>query len=285
MKILVIGGTGMVGARVVEALLSRGADVRVLSRLPGDRPGVEPGVEYVAGDLAAPETLTPAFEGVAKLFLLTPLAENETELGLIAVAAADEAGVRHIVFHSVHRVDEGPHIPHFRTKIQITEGLKASGIPYTLLLPNNFDQNDVWLQEPITRFGVYPQPIGGVGLSRVDVRDIADAAAIVLVEEGHEGKKYALVGPDILTGEDCAETWSRHMGCEIRYEGDDLDAWAEQARAMMPDWMVDDLGIMYAHFQEHGLKANDEELVELEGLLGRPPRSFDSFVAELASEW
>ena len=62
MKILVIGGTGMVGARVVEALLSRGADVRVLSRSPGDRPGVE----YVAGDLAAPETLIPAFEGVSK---------------------------------------------------------------------------------------------------------------------------------------------------------------------------------------------------------------------------
>jgi uncharacterized protein YbjT (DUF2867 family) len=280
-KILVIGGTGMVGARVVEALLSRGANVRVLSRSPGDRPGVE----YVVGDLAAPETLIPAFEGVSKLFLLTPLAENETELGLIAVAAADEAGVRHIVFQSVHRVEEGPHIPHFKTKIQITEGLKASGIPYTLILPNNFDQNDVWLQEPITRFGVYPQPIGGVGLSRVDVRDIADAAAIALVEKGHEGKSYALVGPDILTGEECAETWSRHMGREIRYGGDDLDAWAEQARAMMPDWMVHDLGIMYAHFQEHGLQATDEELAELEGLLDRVPRSFDSFVAELASEW
>ncbi len=124
-----------------------------------------------------------------------------------------------------------------------------------------------------------------MGLSRVDVRDIADAAAIALVEEGHEGKKYALAGPDILTGEDCAEIWSRHMGREIRYGGDDLDAWAEQARAMMPDWMVQDLGIMFAHFQEHGLKATDEELAELEGLLDRPPRSFDSFVAELALEW
>ncbi len=61
--------------------------------------------------MAAPETLTPAFEEVSKLFLLTPLAENETELGLIAVAAADEAGIRHIVFQSIHRVEEGPHIP------------------------------------------------------------------------------------------------------------------------------------------------------------------------------
>jgi uncharacterized protein YbjT (DUF2867 family) len=280
-KILVIGGTGTVGVRVVDALLRRGADVRVLSRSPGDRPGVE----YVAGNLAAPETLAPALEGVAKVFLLTPLAENETELGLVAVAAAEEAGVRHIVFHSIHRVEEGPHIPHFKSKIRITEGLKASGIPYTLLLPNSFHQNDAWLQEPIARFGVYPQPIGGVGLSLVDVRDIAEVAAIALLEDGHEGKKYAVAGPDILTGEDCAAIWSRHMGREIRYGGDDLEAWAEQAKAMMPDWMVHDLSVMFAHFQEHGLRATDEELAELEGLLGRPPLSYDSFVAELASEW
>ncbi len=63
-----------------------------------------------------------------------------------------------------------------------------------------------------------------MGLSRVDVRDSADAVAIALEEEGHEGKSYALAGPDILTGEDCAEIWSRHMGREIRYGGDDLDA-------------------------------------------------------------
>ncbi len=80
--------------------------MRVLSRSPGDRPGVE----YVAGDLAAPETLAPAFEGVSKLFLLTPLAENEAQLGLIAVAAADEAGVRHSDFQSIHGVEEGLNI-------------------------------------------------------------------------------------------------------------------------------------------------------------------------------
>ena len=281
MKILVVGGTGTVGTPVVEVLLGRGADVRVMSRHLGARSGAE----YVSGDLAAPETLGSSFEGVSKLYLLTPLVQNETELGMNAVRAAAEHGVRHIVFQSIHQVEKARHIPHFRTKVEIIEGIRASGIPLTLLSPNNFFQNDAWLQEPITEHGVYPSPIGNVGLSRVDVRDIADAAAATLLGEGHEGRNYPLVGPDILTGEECAALWAGAMGREVRYGGDDLDAWAAQAGSMMPEWMVEDICVMFAYFQEHGLKATHEEVGQLTMLLGRPPRSFEGYVAEMAESW
>jgi uncharacterized protein YbjT (DUF2867 family) len=263
---LVVGGTGTVGTEVVRALTNKGAKVRVMTRTLG----AHSGAEYVAGSLESPETLGSAFDRVAKVYLLTPLAENEVELGMNAVRAAQESGVLHIVFHSVHRAADAPQVPHFKTKLDIIEGLRSSGIPYTVLSPNNFFQNDLGLQEPITKYGVYAAPIGGVGCSRVDVRDIRD---------------YSLVGPDILTGEECAAVWARHLGREVAYGGDDLDAWAEAASSMMPDWLVRDVCTMFAYFQEHGLKASQEEVDELTRLLGRPPRSFEDFVAEIAPGW
>lgn len=281
MRMLVVGGTGTVGTEVVRALTDKGATVRVMTRTLG----AHSGAEYVAGSLESPETLGSAFDRVAKVYLLTPVAENEVELGMNAVRAAQDSGVRHIVFHSVHRAADAPHVPHFKTKLEIIEGLRSSGIPYTVLSPNNFFQNDLGLQEPITRYGVYAAPIGGVGCSRVDVRDIGDAAAVTLLEDGHEGRDYPLVGPDILTGEECAAAWARHLGREVAYGGDDLDAWAEAVGSMMPDWLVRDLCIMFAYFQEHGLKASEEEVAELTRLLGRPPRSFEDFVAEIAPGW
>jgi uncharacterized protein YbjT (DUF2867 family) len=263
---LVVGGTGTVGTEVVRALTNKGAKVRVMTRTLG----AHSGAEYVAGSLESPETLGSAFDRVAKVYLLTPLAENEVELGMNAVRAAQE---------------DAPQVPHFKTKLDIIEGLRSSGIPYTVLSPNNFFQNDLGLQEPITKYGVYAAPIGGVGCSRVDVRDIGDAAAVTLLEDGHEGRDYSLVGPDILTGEECAAVWARHLGREVAYGGDDLDAWAEAASSMMPDWLVRDVCTMFAYFQEHGLKASQEEVDELTRLLGRPPRSFEDFVAEIAPGW
>jgi uncharacterized protein YbjT (DUF2867 family) len=280
-RILVIGGTGTVGTEVVRALTDRGAKVRVMTRTLG----AHSGAEYVAGSLESPETLGSAFDRVSKVYLLTPLAENEVELGMNAVTAAQESGVNHIVFQSVHHAADAPHIPHFKTKVDIIEGLRSSGIPYTVLSPNNFFQNDLGMQEAISRYGVYAAPIGGVGCSRVDVRDIATAAAVTLIDEGHEGRDYALVGPEILTGAECAAVWARHLGRDVAYGGDDLEAWAEAVSSIMPEWLVDDLCVMFAYFQEHGLKAGDEELAELTRLLGRPPRSFEDFVAEVAPGW
>jgi hypothetical protein len=71
----------------------------------------------------------------------------------------------------------------------------------------------------------------------------------------------------------------------VAYGGDDLDVWAEAVSSMMPEWLVEDLCVMFAHFQEHGLKASEEEVAELTRLLGRPPRSFEDFVAEIGPGW
>ncbi|MGH7563815.1 MAG: SDR family oxidoreductase [Gemmatimonadota bacterium] len=283
MRVLVIGGTGTVGSEIVPRLLKRGVDTRVLTRSPEKHPSDE--VEYVAGDLERPASLAQAFEGVDRVYLLTPLHPREAEIGLAAVRAASETGVERIVLQTVHRAGEAPYVPHFASKLEMLQAIREAGIPWVDLAPNSFFQNDLRYREALLQHGVYPQPIGHAGASRVDVRDIADLAVVTLLEPGYEERSIAVVGAQVLTGGRTAEVWSRVLDRPVQYIGDDLEAWSTQVRGFIPDWMVDDLVMMYRFFQEKGLAATDEELDEVRRILGREPRSFDDFAAETAARW
>lgn len=285
MSILVTGGTGTVGSQVVRRLVERGQHVSVLTRQGDKARSLPAGAQGVMGDLGDVGSLSKAMQGIERVFLLTPLSPTEAEKGIAAVRAARAAGVRHVVFLSVHNVEAGPHIPHFWSKIEIEKALKDSGLVHTLIMPNNFYQNDDWFKQAVLEYGVYPQPIGDIGLNRVDVQDIADAVVNALTQPGHEGKQYPLVGPVTLTGKDVAETYSRHLGRTIKYAGNDLNAWEVQALKMMPDWMVHDLKIMYKFFQEYGLVASKRDLSEQAKILGHPPRTFDAYVREVTAAW
>jgi len=287
MSILVIGGTGTVGSATVARLARRGQTVRVLSRNPADATLPE-GATAVGGDLGEPDTLEAAFEGIDRLCLITPLDPDEGAKGKAAVSAARRAAVKRIVFLSVHKVEACPEAPHFRSKIEIEGAIKGTGIPFVVVRPNNFFQNDLMLREALVEHGVYPQPIGAKGLSRVDTGDIADCLTTALLEtdDEHTGQTYPIVGPDVLTGEQCARIWSNALGRKVVYGGDDLDAWADQARqAGMPEWMVEDLEIMYGCFQQQGLVATAEDLARQNVLMGHPPRRFDDWAAEVAKKW
>ena len=283
MKVLVLGGTGTVGSQVVRELLGKGADVSVLTRNP--KKPLPPGVRAVAGDLLDPATVRSAFAGMDGVFLLNALSATECHEGLMAVNGVRMAGVKKVVYLSVHRVDEAPHLPHFGAKLPVEAALKASGIPFTILRPNNFFQNDTWYKDAMLGYDVYPQPFGDVGLSRVDVRDIAEAAAIALTAGAANGETVNLVGPDVLTATATAVTWGGVLGRKIAYGGNDLDAWEKQSLAFLPAWMVFDFKLMYGFFQEKGLKATPDDVARLTALLGHPPRRFDEFAAETARFW
>lgn len=283
MRVLVIGGTGTVGSQLAPRLRDRGVGIRVMTRSPEKHRG--DGIEFVAGDLERPETLAPAFAGIHRVYLLTPLHPKEAELGIAAIHAAMEAGVERIVVQTVHRAEEAPHVPHFASKLEMLQAVREADIPWVDLAPNSFFQNDLRYQEALLRHGVYPQPIGPQGASRVDVRDIADAAVVTLLEPGYEERSIAVVGPELLTGERSAEIWGGVLDRPVRYIGDDLEAWSTQVRGALPDWMVRDLVTMYRFFQEKGLGATEQELDDLRRILGREPRRFEDFAAEAASRW
>jgi uncharacterized protein YbjT (DUF2867 family) len=285
MKTLVIGGTGMVGSTVAAGLLKQGVTVRVMSHSADKLKKLPAGMEGFRADLDDPDTLPAAFDGIDSVFLLGAVGLNETDEGLLAVSAAKAAKVKKIVYLSVFMPEESEKIPHFRSKLPVEKAIKESGIAYTILRPNNFFQNDLWLKSAIMQYSVYPQPIGGKGVNRVDVRDIADCAVNALMKSGHEGQTYEVHGPDILTGEGIAGIYTRHLGREVRYSGDDLNAWGEKVKNMMPEFMIPEMRIMYEFFQEKGMIASKDELEKMQKLLGRKPRTFDDFVTETTKEW
>jgi uncharacterized protein YbjT (DUF2867 family) len=128
-------------------------------------------------------------------------------------------------------------------------------------------------------------PLGQVGVSAVDIRDIAEAAAIALTSDGHFGKTYNLNGPDVLSGPKMASIWSRLLGKEIRYSGDDMDAFEEQMREKAPSWSAFDIRMMFQGYLERGFAAEAGDLQTLTQLLGHPPRRYEDFAAETAVNW
>ena len=286
MKVLVTGGTGTVGSAVVRELVTRKADVRVLTRDPAKTKGLPQGVTPVQGNLLEPKTVRTVFKDVDAVFLLNPVSQTESHEGLLALSGMQLSSIKRLVYLSVHHVDQAAWLPHFGSKVGVEEGIRRSRIPFTILRPNNFFQNDYWFKDVILQYGIYPQPLGNAGVSRVDVRDIGEAAAVALLDGGHEGQTYDLVGPDALTGQSSAEIWSKALGRAIQYGGDDLDAWEQQnLKFGMPDWMVFDFRMMYDFFQKQGLKASPAAIERQTRLIGHAPRDYTTFVQETAAGW
>jgi uncharacterized protein YbjT (DUF2867 family) len=285
MSILVIGGTGLVGSHVVQGLVAKGEQVHVLTRSADKADGFPLGASGIIGDLHKPETLRWAMRGIDRVFLVTPLSPTETEEGLAVVAAANRAGVRHVIFLSVYHVEQAPHIPHFKSKMVIQKALRDSGMAFTVIMANNLFQNDLWYRESILKEGTYPQPIGDIGLNRVDVRDVADAVVATMTQTGHEFHCYPLIGAEALNGKDVADIYTRSLGREIRYGGNDLDVWSEKTTHRLPGWLVPDLKLMYEFFQHRGLRASEADIAQQSKVLGHLPRGFHTFVRETVAAW
>jgi uncharacterized protein YbjT (DUF2867 family) len=283
MNVLVIGGTGKVGSQVVQELLKHEAQVSVLVRKQDTT--VPSGVKAIVGDLLDPVAIESALHGIDKLYLLNAVSPDELTQGLIVYDLARRARVKHIVYHSVYRVDEFKDVPHFCSKFAIESALREFDMPYTILRPNYFMQNDLDLKQAITKASIYPMPLGPTGISVVDIRDIAEAAAIVLTTPGHEGKVYNLNGPDVLSGPGAAKIWSEVLGKNITYTGHDMDAFEKQMRESMPSWSAFDFRMMFQGYLERGFVAGEDDIHRLTQLLGHLPRRYVDFARETAAQW
>jgi len=283
MKILVTGGTGNVGAEVVKALQKRNADIRLLVRKEGAP--TPKGFEVTIGDLLDPVSVQKALAGVDKLYLLNAVVPDELTQGLIAYDLAKKLKLKHIVYHSVFRVDHFKDVPHFASKLAIENALREFRIPFTIIRPNYFDQNDATLKDPLTKAGIYPVPLGDAGVSAVDIRDIAEATAIVLTSNEHYGQTYNLNGPEALSGPKAASIWSKLLGKEIRYGGHNMDAFEEQMRKTAPSWSAFDIRMMFEGYLERGFVAEDGDVETLTKLLGHSPRRYEDFAKETLLKW
>jgi uncharacterized protein YbjT (DUF2867 family) len=285
MKVLVVGGTGNVGSGVVTELLKRGAEVRALVRKQPEAGKLPADVEVAIGDLLDPVSVERAMQGVDKLFLLNAVVTDELTQALIAYGIAKRIGLKHVTYLSVFKVDEFRDVPHFASKLAVENALREFGVPYTILRPGYYIQNDINLKGALTGAEVYPMPIGTAGIATADIRDIAEAAAISLTEDGHEQQTYDIVGPTLISGPGNAALWSKLLGKEIKYTGHDFDQWEQGMRANMPSWSAFDLRMMLQGYFDRGFASTETEVARLTKLLGHAPRHYEDFAAETAKLW
>ena len=278
MRVLVIGATGKVGSHAITALTGAGHEVTALARRPGERKGVRP----ISADLVDARAIEAAARGQDAVFLITPNVEQELDLALGAIAALEAAGIPRLIYLGVNNAEARRAIPHFGFKVEIARALASSRIAATTLAAGFFFQNDAPALSAI-RSGVYPTPLGVAGVTGVDVRDIADALVTTLSDEQYVGREVPVVSPDVMTGPGNAGVWSAVLGRPVRYAGDDTSGFAQALqRAGAPPWLIDDLCRMMRYGQEHGSRANEEQLATARRVIGHEPRRYQDFAAELA---
>lgn len=275
--VLVIGGTGRIGTPTVKELTERGARVRVMTRSHAKAEAMhDTNVCGMFGDLNRSYTLRDAFIGIDVLVLITAHSITETGQGLAAISTALAEGVRRIVFLSAAVGPGAMRIPHVAAKAPIEHALITSRTDYTIVRAHSLFQNDVAVEDAIND-GVYPLPIGSIGISRIDVRDVASAIANAALKSGYERHIYALGATERFTGDSIARAYG------AKYAGDDLELWERNVSSTLPKWQRDDLRIMFRYYQAFGMSMSLNDYLEQERLLDGVPRRFNEYVEERSS--
>jgi uncharacterized protein YbjT (DUF2867 family) len=271
----VTGATGEVGSRVARRLAERGARQRLIVRDPARAPSGLDGAEVrQASSYGARDEMRAALEGVDTLFLVPGReSADRVEQHRAAVEAAVEAGVTRLVYLSFVGADESSFTlgrEHGATE----EIIRGAGVAYTFPRMNLYMD---FLPTMAGDDGVIRGPAGSGRLAAVLRDDIADAVAVVLAEPGHEGRAYALTGPEAFSLAELAAELSRAGGREVSF----VDETLEEARASRtgfgaPDWEVE------AWISSYVAIANGElEQVsgDVERLTGHPPKSLREYLS------
>lgn len=227
--VLVVGGTGDLGGRVVDALLVRGKRVRALVR-EGTDPGrlAAKGVDVVRGNLLNPPSLDRALAG-ADAAVTTAIGylrrrkgdslQTVDDLGnRHLVDAAKRAGTKRFVFTSILTCDQAPNVPHFWQKKLIEDYLERSGVPFVSLRPGAF------LGGGGAKFF-----FGGLAKGRLtsfaspDVRwtyihpnDVARSLALAIDEPRAVGQRIDLGTDRPISASELAAVLTKLLGREVR---------------------------------------------------------------------
>ncbi len=222
-RIVISGASGDLGRRVTKLLLKNTAheDLTLVTRTPGklsDR--AAQGIHVLQGEYQDRESLDAAYLGAETLFLISGLnlgrriAEHRN-----AIAAAQRAGIRHIVYTSVSGVQ--PNNPamsakdHYQTELD----LRASGLKFTFLRNALYSEIVSSIQiAPAAPSGRLEMATGSGSLAPAAKADVARAAAAVLQDpQQHEGAVYEITGPQLLNYEEIARIGAEVYGTPIGY--------------------------------------------------------------------
>ena len=264
-NILVIGGTGKTGRKVVEGLTNRNQKVRIGSR------SATPAFEW--GD---PASWDKALAGIDKVYIvfypdLAVPGAYEAIQGL--TEAAKQAGVKKAVLLSGKGEKEAE---------RCEQVVANSGLDYTLVRASWFSQNfsESFLLDPILA-GYVALPMPEAKIPFVDTGDIAEIVVEALLDDAHNGKTYEITGPKALTFEEVVKAISAGTGKNIQYQAVSLEAYNSMMKeAGVPAdyiWLFD-----YLFREVLSKPANQEVTADVEKVLGRKATDFKEYVRQTA---
>jgi uncharacterized protein YbjT (DUF2867 family) len=278
--VLVTGATGNTGRALVENLVRAGVPVRAMVRTEAGRSQLPDGVPAAVADFDDPASLAAALAGAERAYLVTP-SSGQAEAQQVRFAdLAAKAGVRHLVVLSQLAAEEDSPVRFLRYHAAVERHVRELGIGYTFLRPNLFFQGLLAFAQTIAAEGRLYAPIGDAAVSAVDVRDIADVAAVALTEPGHEGATYTLTGPAAITHAQIAAALSDALGREITFTDVPPGAFAASLAGILPPWQADGLLEDYAHYRRGEAAAVSPAVADV---TGRTPRDVAQFARDYAS--
>ena len=222
--ILIAGGTGSLGTRIVHLLDARRLPMRVMTRdvkhgarLTADRVTIVEGdvqdAEAVKRAVAGVRTVISAVQGFAGPGAAGPEAVDwQGNLNLIR--AAQLAGVEQFILVSIQGARADHPIPLFQMKYRAEEALRSSGLAWTILRASAF--MELWamlIGEPLLKTG--KTTVFGRGknpINFVSVHDVARFVELAAVDATLRGTSLDIGGPENLTFNQVAEIFQREAG-------------------------------------------------------------------------
>lgn len=272
MKIAVTGATGQLGQLVVQSLKARvpADQITALVRTPAKAEALE--VQARAFDYTQSiDDLAAALQGVDRLLLISSneIGQRAAQHGNV-VKAAKQAGVGQITYTSLLHADRSP-LSLAGEHVETEVALKASALPHVILRNGWYAENYTAALPPALAHGAL---IGAAGTGRISAatrQDYADAAAVVLTTDGHEGRTYELAADSAWTLADLAVELSAQSGQQIPYRNlSQADYAAALVQAGLPEGLADAIA-------GWDIGASQDALFDdghaLSGLIGRPTTS------------
>ncbi|MFF1485145.1 NAD(P)H-binding protein [Streptomyces sp. NPDC058319] len=269
--IVVTGATGNVGRALVERLAAAGRPVRALTRDP-QRAGLPEGVEVVR---FRPDDPAALFAGADKLFLYVQAAGDRTAAFL---AAAREAGVRHVVLLSSAIITEGAdethpiHVMHATVEREI----RASGLEWTFLRPGAFATNAFQWAGQIRAGDEVRGVFADAMTAPIHEDDIAAVAERALLDGGHEGAAHRLSGPAAISNAGQVAAIGRALGRTLTYTEVPPEQAGPELFPHVPPHMLQSLLDTF----RDTVGATPETTTTVEDITGTPARPFATWAED-----
>ena len=281
MRIVMIGATGKFAKYVIPALKKEQIEIKALVKNDNRADiAIANGVdETVNGDLNDLNSLRYAIQNVDGVYYLNPVfMENEIQMGLNMVKAAEEAKIDKFVFSSVYHPSLS--LENHVSKRPIEEALYESGMKFVILQPAMFMQTvgNTWSVIKQTKQVALPYS-KSAKMSYVDYRDIADVVAIAFTDNKLDNGTFELSSSGMYNRIELAEIISKSIGDKVEAK----EIGFEDFSKGMPDGFAKNgLKAMFEHYDQCGFHGGNSLI--LETILKRKPRTLQTYFEQMEKE-